>query len=183
MIFENYAATDSAGLEELIRSNVQTLQAVQARLWAAHSSWRNGRLLSGILFPPERILQIAKYDWSEAVNAWQESVDTWWSERLTGALREAPDEVGEDGKTRLEAWIAMGQHLIPWAEDIAKNMQDDTLAADVRRFGGSFKTAVGMAVGGAGSVVSAAFTALPWWAKAGLGLLVAAKIYGLTRRK
>lgn len=182
MIFENYAATDSAGLEELIRANVQTLQAVQARLWAAHSSWRNGRLLSGVLFPPERILQIAKYDWSEAVNAWQESVDTWWSERLTGALREAPDEVGEDGKTRLEAWIAMGQHLIPWAEDIAKRMGDDTLANDVRELGRSFRTAVKLWVEGGAELAKAAVFALPWWAKVGIGLVVAAKIYGLTRK-
>lgn len=181
MVFENFG-TDPTELETLIRANVRTLQGVQARLWDAHSSWRNGRLLSGVLFPPERILQIAKYDWSEAVSAWQESVDTWWGETLTNALRAAPDELGDDGKTRLEAWIAMGQHLIPWAEDIAKRMGDDTLANDVREFGRSFKTAVGMAVSGAGSVVAAAVTALPWWAKLGIGLVVAAKIYGFTRK-
>lgn len=163
--------TDPA-VEQLIQGNVGVLQDVQARLWEAHSSWVTGRLLSGLAWPPGLALRIGAFDYTNAVNAWQSSVDAWWGSNLTDVVRAAPYEVGSDGKTRVQAWIDMGQRLIPWAGDIGTQMGDDTLIRDVKVFGQTFQRIVNDFISAGGKLILGAIPDWLKWGAAGLAAFV-----------
>jgi hypothetical protein len=165
-------------VEQFIRDHVAIMQEAQRALWDAHESWRLGRFLSGVAFPAALVLRIGAYDWSEAVNAWQHSVDTWWTQGMTDAVRAAPDEPGEDGVKRIDAWAKMGASLMAWAQRIAADMGDDTLANDLRFFGENLKRVVRAAIDAG---LNLALGSIPPWI-----FIAAAGVAGLvlfTRRR
>jgi hypothetical protein len=104
-------------VEEAIRGQIQVMQKVQTTLWEAHNRWATGQFWIGVVIPAARLLQIGKFDWKYAVNSWQSSVDSWWSQSLTDAVRADP--------SKLDAWTKMGLRIIETAENTAREIGDD----------------------------------------------------------
>jgi hypothetical protein len=173
-MYDGFDGTDDA-VETLIRDQVAILQGVQKGLWDAYAKWRNGQFWIGVAMPAARILQIGKFDWKYAVDSWQSSIDTWWSQRMTDTVRGMPFEKGTDGKTRIQAWINMGSGLIEWAKRIAQDMGDDDVYRLFTDFGDSFKKTVKFAVDAGLDVVKPLLDPIKWIVIGAAAFLVAWK--------
>jgi hypothetical protein len=156
------AVSGNDALETLIRDQIAVLQGVQKTLWDAHSKWRSGQFWIGIAIPAARLLQIGKFDYRYAVDSWQSSVDTWWSSRLTDAVRANPYERGADGKTRLQAWTDMAIKLIEWSRRIASEMADDGALRLFSDYGENFKLVLRKAVQAGVDLVLDALGPVKW---------------------
>jgi len=152
-----------AQVEQLIRDQVGIMLNVQKTLWDAHSRWSAGQFWIGVVFPPAIVLQIGKYDWKDAVNSWQGAVDAWWGSKLTDAVRADPNAIGTDGQSRLQAWTSMGQHIIVWAQDIAKNMKDDDVRKLFSDYGDAFIFVLQKFKEGAGSIITSVIPEWVFW--------------------
>lgn len=113
-------------VEEVIRQNVAIMRQVQASIYRALQSWRLQRAISGAALPAITIAKMLTFNVSDAVAAWQSSLDTWWSPRLTDAVRENPD--------RLADWIKMGARIARDAKDLGQEMADDSFTAEIQGF-------------------------------------------------
>lgn len=148
----------SAGTEERIRRQVAVMEDVQSALWSAYSKWKIGHYLTDVAIPAIIILQIGKFDYEYAINAWQESADKWWSTDLTDAVRNDP--------SRMDSWSTMGAGIIEWAQRIATEMKDDTALKTFTDFLSRFKNFAGSAIPDIGSMLSN----VKWIVLGGLGL-------------
>lgn len=165
------AVSGDTALETLIRDQISIMQGVQKALWDAYGKWRSGQFWIGVAIPVARLLQIGKFDYKYAVDSWQSSVDTWWSPRLTDAVRANPYELGQDGKTRVQAWIDMGEGLIEWSKRTASAMQDDDVYRLFSDYGYSFKRTVSMAVEAGLKIVAPIIGPMKWYLIGGAALL------------
>jgi hypothetical protein len=132
------------------------------------------QFLIGVAIPPVLLLQIGKYNWRDAVNGWQQSLDTWWSSDLTNTVRQHPD--------RLQSWVDMGSRLLRQATEIGKSVGDDGLVRLFTDYGKALGTVVHGAVDAAGNVVR---QIVPWWVwavVAGVGLLYISPFLPRSRR-
>lgn len=165
------AVSADVALESLIRDQITIMQGVQKTLWDAYGKWRSGQFWIGVAIPAARLLQIGKFDYKYAVDAWQSSVDTWWSSRLTDSVRANPYERGSDGKARVQAWIDMGESLIEWSKRTANAMEDDDVYRLFSDYGESFRKVVSKAVESGLNLASSALGPMKWYIIGGAAIL------------